>query len=142
MIEARNGSLEEFLQPTRKGDPDAPLSDAELEQSLRDGMADIEAITGETPTLVRPPSWSYDERQNVWLLCNAAVAGDVEQIEAGAMQKRVDGVKILAVHFDDDERGPLIQGRDRHVLLSSKLHLRKRNTIPRAMMRPPLSTSP
>ena len=38
------------------------LSDAELEQSLRDGTADIEAITGEKPTLVRPPSWRYDER--------------------------------------------------------------------------------
>jgi peptidoglycan/xylan/chitin deacetylase (PgdA/CDA1 family) len=38
------------------------LSDAELEQSLRDGMADIEAITGKSPTLVRPPSWRYDER--------------------------------------------------------------------------------
>ena len=38
------------------------LSDAELAQSLRDGMADIEAITGETPALVRPPSWRYDER--------------------------------------------------------------------------------
>ena len=29
-IEAR-GRREEWLQPTRKGDPDAPLSDAELE---------------------------------------------------------------------------------------------------------------
>ena len=38
------------------------LSDAELAECLHDGMADIEAITGETPTLVRPPSWRYDER--------------------------------------------------------------------------------
>src|SRR5712691_1084739 len=30
-IEARNGRRGERLQPTRKGDPDAPLSDAELE---------------------------------------------------------------------------------------------------------------
>ena len=29
-IEARGGRREEWLQPTRKGDPDAPLSDAEL----------------------------------------------------------------------------------------------------------------
>ncbi|MBI3374602.1 MAG: MmgE/PrpD family protein [Betaproteobacteria bacterium] len=29
-IEARDGRHEEFLQPTRKGDPDAPLSDEEL----------------------------------------------------------------------------------------------------------------
>ena len=38
------------------------LSDAELAQSLHDGMADIEAITGAAPTLLRPPSWRYDER--------------------------------------------------------------------------------
>src|SRR5262249_22519748 len=30
------------------------LSDAELEQSLRDGKADIEAISGAAPTLLRP----------------------------------------------------------------------------------------
>ena len=31
-IETRDGRRDEHLQPTRKGDPDAPLSDAELEQ--------------------------------------------------------------------------------------------------------------
>jgi 2-methylcitrate dehydratase PrpD len=31
-ITARGGRREEFLQPTRKGDPEMPLSDAELEQ--------------------------------------------------------------------------------------------------------------
>ncbi len=30
-VELSNGKSEEWLQPTRKGDPDAPLSDAELE---------------------------------------------------------------------------------------------------------------
>ena len=30
-IDARDGRREEHLQPTRKGDPDAPLSDAELD---------------------------------------------------------------------------------------------------------------
>jgi hypothetical protein len=30
-IETRDGRTETLLQPTRKGDPDAPLSDAELE---------------------------------------------------------------------------------------------------------------
>ena len=29
--EARDGRREEFLQPTRIGDPDAPLSDAQLD---------------------------------------------------------------------------------------------------------------
>ncbi len=38
------------------------LTPAELDQSLRDGIADIEAITGEAPTLVRPPYWRFDER--------------------------------------------------------------------------------
>jgi peptidoglycan/xylan/chitin deacetylase (PgdA/CDA1 family) len=37
-------------------------SDAELDQSLRDGIADIEAVTGEAPRLVRPPFWQFDER--------------------------------------------------------------------------------
>jgi hypothetical protein len=32
-IEAR-GRREEWLQPTRKGDPDAPLSDAELDDKF------------------------------------------------------------------------------------------------------------
>ncbi|MHC8299236.1 polysaccharide deacetylase family protein [Pseudomonas sp. ZS1P83] len=33
-----------------------------LEQSLTNGSADIAAITGAPPTLVRPPFWSYDKR--------------------------------------------------------------------------------
>ena len=33
-IEARDGRHEEFLQPTRKGDPDAPLSDEELDSKF------------------------------------------------------------------------------------------------------------
>ncbi|TWC38027.1 polysaccharide deacetylase [Pseudomonas sp. SJZ078] len=38
------------------------LSPEELEQSLTDGGADIAAITGAPPLLVRPPFWSYDRR--------------------------------------------------------------------------------
>lgn len=38
------------------------LSPQELEQSLRKGSADIAAITGAPPTLVRPPFWNYDKR--------------------------------------------------------------------------------
>jgi len=38
------------------------MTPAELDQSLRDGMDDIEAITGKPPTLVRPPYWRFDER--------------------------------------------------------------------------------
>lgn len=38
------------------------LAPAELDQSLTDGAADIRALTGHDPTLVRPPYWSYDAR--------------------------------------------------------------------------------
>ena len=38
------------------------LSPEELEQSLSKGSADIAAITGGPPTLVRPPFWNYDKR--------------------------------------------------------------------------------
>jgi peptidoglycan/xylan/chitin deacetylase (PgdA/CDA1 family) len=38
------------------------LSPEELEQSLTKGSADIAAITGAPPTLVRPPFWNYDKR--------------------------------------------------------------------------------
>jgi peptidoglycan/xylan/chitin deacetylase (PgdA/CDA1 family) len=38
------------------------LADEALEQSLADAKADIAAITGEVPRLVRPPFWAYDER--------------------------------------------------------------------------------
>lgn len=33
-----------------------------LEQSLSNGTADIAAITGAAPTLLRPPFWNYDKR--------------------------------------------------------------------------------
>ncbi|WP_223451801.1 MULTISPECIES: polysaccharide deacetylase family protein [unclassified Pseudomonas] len=38
------------------------LSPEELKQSLTKGSADIAAITGAPPTLVRPPFWNYDKR--------------------------------------------------------------------------------
>jgi peptidoglycan/xylan/chitin deacetylase (PgdA/CDA1 family) len=38
------------------------LSPEELEQSLTAGSADIAAITGAAPTLLRPPFWNYDKR--------------------------------------------------------------------------------
>jgi len=38
------------------------LSSAELDQSLADGIADLHALTGRDPELVRPPYWSYDTR--------------------------------------------------------------------------------
>jgi peptidoglycan/xylan/chitin deacetylase (PgdA/CDA1 family) len=38
------------------------LSPAALDQSLKDGVADLTAISGTAPRLVRPPFWNYDER--------------------------------------------------------------------------------
>ncbi|MDF3195930.1 polysaccharide deacetylase family protein [Pseudomonas sp. 1928-m] len=38
------------------------LSPAALDQSLKDGVADLTAISGAAPRLVRPPFWNYDER--------------------------------------------------------------------------------
>ncbi|MEB0076492.1 polysaccharide deacetylase family protein [Pseudomonas sp. CCI3.2] len=38
------------------------LNPEELEQSLTNGSADIAAITGTPPNLVRPPFWNYDKR--------------------------------------------------------------------------------
>lgn len=38
------------------------LSDAELETTLTDGVADLTAHAGRAPTLLRPPYWAYDER--------------------------------------------------------------------------------
>lgn len=45
-ITARGGRREEFLQPTRKGDPDMPLSDQELEQKFLELAA---PVLGEGP---------------------------------------------------------------------------------------------
>lgn len=38
------------------------LDPQELEQSLSNGTADIAAITGTAPILLRPPFWNYDKR--------------------------------------------------------------------------------
>jgi len=38
------------------------LDDATLEQSMIDGVADLQAVSGRATTLVRPPYWAYDNR--------------------------------------------------------------------------------
>ena len=38
------------------------LDPQQLEESLSNGTADIAAITGAAPTLLRPPFWNYDKR--------------------------------------------------------------------------------
>ena len=40
-IQARNGKRDEYLQPTRKGDPDMPLSDAELDDKFLELAAPV-----------------------------------------------------------------------------------------------------
>jgi 2-methylcitrate dehydratase PrpD len=40
-IQLANGKSEEFLQPTRKGDPDMPLSDTELEEKFLELAAPV-----------------------------------------------------------------------------------------------------
>jgi 2-methylcitrate dehydratase PrpD len=45
-LEWKDGTSETFLQPTRKGDPDAPLSDAELEAKFHELAA---PVIGEPP---------------------------------------------------------------------------------------------
>jgi len=55
VLALHSGSARGHVRHTR-------LSDVELDQSLRDGIADIEVIAGAAPTLVRPPSWRFDGR--------------------------------------------------------------------------------
>lgn len=102
----------------------------ELQRSLRDGVADLSAISGTVPRLVRPPFWNYDPRtfaayqaHGLRLLLTDLSANDgktwgingslrrrsslrdqmtliAEQIHAGALPV-VDGVIPLVVTFHD-----------------------------------------
>lgn len=62
VIQTRDGRRGEHLQPTRKGDPDLPLSDQELEQKFTElaapvqGDADARALIARLWTLERSPS--------------------------------------------------------------------------------------
>jgi peptidoglycan/xylan/chitin deacetylase (PgdA/CDA1 family) len=60
--EHAEGHLLGFHTATRRHTNHRSLDPEELEQSLTDGSADIAAITGASPTLVRPPFWNYDKR--------------------------------------------------------------------------------
>ena len=61
-IETRDGRHGEFLQPTRKGDPDQPLSDSELEEKFMElaapvqGAAAARALVARLWTLERAPA--------------------------------------------------------------------------------------
>ena len=58
----QDGHLLGFHTATPRHSNHRFLSPAELEQSLRDGMADLSAVSGKPPRLVRPPFWNYNQR--------------------------------------------------------------------------------
>ncbi|WP_448632530.1 MULTISPECIES: polysaccharide deacetylase family protein [Pseudomonas fluorescens group] len=60
--EQREGHVLAFHTATHWHTNHRFLSPDELEQSLVDGGNDIAGISGATPSLVRPPFWSYDRR--------------------------------------------------------------------------------
>jgi len=59
--EWHEGHLLEFHSATPHHSNQRFMSDEELNESLRNGIADLTAITGVAPTIVRPPFWSYDQ---------------------------------------------------------------------------------
>ncbi|MES2819106.1 MAG: polysaccharide deacetylase family protein [Pseudomonadota bacterium] len=60
--EQREGHLLGFHTATPGHANHRLLTPLALEQSLQDGVADLSAVLGAAPKLVRPPFWSYDAR--------------------------------------------------------------------------------
>ena len=60
--EWQEGHLLEFHTSTPHHSNHRFLSEQELNESLQNGVADLTAVTGMVPQIVRPPFWSYDER--------------------------------------------------------------------------------
>ncbi|WP_372867499.1 polysaccharide deacetylase family protein [Pseudomonas sp.] len=58
----KDGHLLGFHSATPRHSNHRFLNPAELEQSLRDGVADLSAVSDKPPRLVRPPFWNYDQR--------------------------------------------------------------------------------
>ncbi|MPQ67166.1 MULTISPECIES: polysaccharide deacetylase family protein [Pseudomonas] len=96
------------------------LSPEELEQSLNNGIADITAITGAPPTILRPPFWNYDKRTfaayqqhglHVLLTDLSANDGKVWGITASP-QRRANLLKHLAEVREQIARGemPVVDG--------------------------------
>jgi peptidoglycan/xylan/chitin deacetylase (PgdA/CDA1 family) len=56
------GHLLAFHTATPRHSNHRYLSEEEFDLSLKNGIADITAITGTAPKLVRPPFWNYDAR--------------------------------------------------------------------------------
>jgi hypothetical protein len=72
-IRARGGVAEQWLQPTRKGDPDAPLSDEELSDKFLELAAPVCGAAAATALLGR--LWAVDALTSVADLFDAAPQG-------------------------------------------------------------------
>ena len=64
-IQTRDGRSEEFLQPTRIGDPDAPLSDAQLDAKFLELAAPV--LGGEGAKAVLAKLWTLETLRDVQL---------------------------------------------------------------------------
>ncbi|MFD2270100.1 polysaccharide deacetylase family protein [Undibacterium arcticum] len=60
--EQADGHLLGFHTATPRHSNHRTMEPQQFESSLQDGIADLSAITGVAPTLVRPPFWNYDAR--------------------------------------------------------------------------------
>lgn len=60
--EVRDGHLLGFHSATPHHTNHRSLDNAQLDESLRNGIDDLTDITGSAPQLVRPPFWNYDQR--------------------------------------------------------------------------------
>jgi 2-methylcitrate dehydratase PrpD len=66
-IETYDGRSEEIFQPTRKGDPDAPLTDAELDEKFRELAAPVLGAAQSDALLAR--LWSLEKTGELATLC-------------------------------------------------------------------------
>ncbi|MBJ3774563.1 MmgE/PrpD family protein [Acuticoccus mangrovi] len=77
-VETVDGETFEYLQPTRKGDPDMPLTDEELSEKYRELAG---SVLGEEPAEVLLAAlWGLEKRKNMDL--PAAVRGEERRISA------------------------------------------------------------
>jgi 2-methylcitrate dehydratase PrpD len=65
-----DGRSETFLQPTRKGDPDAPLSDAELDDKFRELAGGVIGRAAADDLLAR--LWTLDRSPDLMFLSSRA----------------------------------------------------------------------
>jgi 2-methylcitrate dehydratase PrpD len=66
VMETRDGRREEYLQPTRKGDPEEPLSDVELGDKFVELVAPVLGVTEAALLLQR--LWNLDSLRSLDML--------------------------------------------------------------------------